>query len=134
VLDQYQSYLSAGTSFSRLTATTGATAATVYAVFGEDTRPLLPMVDTDLIFCDTPYLLKYFHSVRFGGRGKLYVRALADGTEVARGWVTLSEDPNQANIFHFPRGTAGYGIRLQLVGIASWRYYEIEWDPVGVLA
>ena len=131
LVDQYQDYLAAGTSFARLVGSTGATAATSYATFNEGRFPLLPAVDTGLIFCGAPYLLKYFNTVRFGGSGKLYIRAMIDNTEVARGFVTLSEGPNQSNIFRIPRGKAGYGLRLQMVGIAAWRYYDIDWDPVG---
>jgi hypothetical protein len=127
IVDQYQDYLTAGTDFERLVGT--GTTQLVYGVFNEDLRPLLPFVDTGLVYCEDPSLLKYFHKVRFGGKGKIYVRAMVDNTEVQRGWVTLSEDPNQASIFHLPRGCAGYGLRLQLAGIAWWRYYEIIWDP-----
>lgn len=130
--DPYEDYLKAGTSFSRLAP--AANTQLVYAVFNEDRRPLLPMVDTGLIYPGAngqdPSLLKYFYRVRFGGSGRLYIRAMVDNTEVQRGYVTLSEDPYQASIFHLPKGCAGYGIRLQMVGIAWWRYYDIEWDPV----
>ena len=129
IVDAYEDYLTAGTSFKRLapSASTGV----VYGIFNEDRRPLLPFVDTGLVYCGDPSLLKYFHKIRFGGKGKIYIRAMVDNTEVARGWVVLSEDPNQASIFRLPRGTAGYGLRLQLAGVAWWRYYEIIWDPVG---
>jgi hypothetical protein len=103
---------------------------TVYGTFNEDRRQMMSFVDTGIVFCGDPSLLKYFYRVRFGGSGKIYVRALVDNTEVKRGYVTLSEDPNQASVFHLPRGCAGYGLRLQLAGIAWWRYYEIEWDAV----
>jgi hypothetical protein len=114
------------------------TTAPCYATFNEDPhRQLLPFIDTDLIYpgdnnqMGDPSLLRYFYGVRFGGSGKLYVRALVDATEVARGYVTLAEDPNQASIFHLPDGAAGYGLRLQLVGLAWMRYFYIDWDPVG---
>jgi len=135
VLDPYDAYLAAGTSFSRLAPLSG-TNKTVYGTFNEDRRTLLPFVDTGMVYpgpgnaMGDPSLLKYFYSVRFGGSGKLYIRAMVDDTEVQRGFVTLSEDPYQASVFHLPRGCAGYGLRLQWVGLAWWRYYEISWDPV----
>ena len=132
LIDPYQDYLTASTSFSRLAAP--ANSQLVYGVFNEDRRPLIPMVDTGLMYPGPngadPSLLKYFNSVRFGGKGKLYIRAMVDNAEVQRGYVTLSEDAYQASIFRLPKGCAGYGIRLQMVGIAWWRYFEIEWDPV----
>jgi hypothetical protein len=133
ILDPYEDYLKAGTSFSRLEPHTSTQL--VYAVFNEDRRPLLPMVDTGLIYPgldgqQDPTLLKYFYRVRFGGTGKLYIRAMVDNTEVQRGYVTLSEDAYQASTLRLPRGCAGYGFRLQMVGIATWRYYEMDWDPV----
>lgn len=129
IVDPYEPYLAAGTSFSRL-APTGATGSLVYGVFNEDRRPLLPFIDTSLVYCGNVDLLKYFEKVKFGGKGKLFIRAMVDDTEVQRGYVTLSEDPNQASIFHLPRGAAGYGLRLQICGIAWLRYYEIIWNPV----
>ena len=96
---------------------------------------MAPMVDTGLIYPgpngqQDPSLLKYFNLIKFGGSGKLYIRAMVDNTEIQRGYVTLSEDAYQASIFRLPKGCAGYGIRLQMVGIAWWRYFKIEWDPV----
>jgi hypothetical protein len=128
LVDPYEAYLTAGTSFARLAPSDSTQL--VYARFNEDRRPLLPMVDTGLIYCQRPDLMKYFKWVRFGGRGKLYIRAMIDDTEVQRGWVVLSEDPNQASVFKLPKGSAGYGLRLQLTGISWWRYFDIEWDPV----
>jgi hypothetical protein len=130
VVDQYQSYLAAGTSFARLAPPVDTVPKKVYGTFNEDQRDLLFAIDTGPIFCDTPYLMKYFHVVRFSGSGKIYIRALVDQTEVARGWVVLSEDPSQSNLFRLPRGTSGYSLRLQMAGIAKWRFYDIEWDPV----
>lgn len=134
IIDPYADYLAAGTSFSRMVSgVTGVTG--VYGIFNEDRRPLLPFVDTGLVYPgpggqQDPSLLKYFNKIRFGGRGKVYVRAMVDGTEVQRGYATLSEDPNHADFFKFPIGTCGYGIQLQIVGIAWWRFYEILWEPV----
>jgi len=128
IVDAYEAYLTAGTSFSRLAPED--TTTLVYALFDEGRSPLLPMIDTGLLYCKDPSLLKYFYKVRFGGSGKLYIRAMVDNTEVCRGHVVLSEDPNQASLFRLPRGCSGYGLRLQLVGIAWLRYYEIIWDPV----
>ena len=129
LIDPYKDYLAAGVSFSPLSET--ATPQLAYGVFGEDRRPLLPFIDTGLIYCGDLTLFKYFYRVRFGGSGKLYVRAMVENTEVQRGSVVLSEDPYQASIFRLPRGCAGYGLRLQLVGLAWMRYFAIEWDPVG---
>jgi hypothetical protein len=128
LVDPYEPYLTAGTSFARLAPSSGTRL--VYGLFNEDPRPMLPFVDTGLVYCKNPELLKYFKHVRFGGTGKLYIRAMVDNTEVQRGWVVLSDDPNQASTFRLPKGTAGYGLRLQLAGIAWWRYYDITWDPV----
>jgi hypothetical protein len=134
-LDVYPDYLTAGTRFQRM-ATPGAPLGLGYATFNEDPhRQLLPFVDTDLMYPGVdgpgdPAMLRRFYGVRFAGAGKLWVRALVDDTEVARGYVTLAEDPNQASIFHLPNGTAGYGLRLQIVGLAWWRLFYIEWDPV----
>lgn len=138
LIDPYEDYLTASTSFQRLAAPVATQL--VYGVFNEDRRPLIPMVDTGLIYPglsssdgsqrQDPSLLKYFNSVRFGGRGKLYIRAMVDNTEVQRGYVTLAEDAYQASVFRLPKGCAGYGLRLQMVGIAWWRYFEIDWDPV----
>ena len=123
----YEDYLKAGTSFDRLsvTGTTGVS----YGRFNGDRRPMLPMVDTGLIYCGDPGLLKRFYGIRFGGGGKIYVRAMVENTEVSRGYVTLSEDAYQSSVYRLPRGCAGFGLRLQLVGIAWWRYFEIDWDP-----
>ena len=78
--DPYQDYLAASVGFSRL-AETGSTQL-VYATFNEDRRPLVPFVDTGLIYCGDPTLLKVFSGVRFGGTGKIYIRAMVDNTEV----------------------------------------------------
>ena len=135
LIDPYEAYVAAGTSFSRL-APQGNQTKLVYATFDEGRRTLLPFVDTGLIYpgqggkMGDPSLARYFQGVRFGGSGKLYIRAMVDNTEVQRGYVTLSEDAWQASYFHLPRGCAGYGIRLQIVGLAWWRYFEIEWDPI----
>lgn len=130
VQDIYQSYLSAGTSFQRLTPPSG-NPALVYGLFNQDTqRPLLPFIDTGDLFPGGPHLLKFFNSIRFGGGGKIYVRALVDDSVVAQGYVTLAEDAYQASVFRFPQGTAGYKVRLQMPGVAWWRYFDIEWDPV----
>lgn len=128
LIDPYQDYLEACSTFNRLAPPDDT--ALVYGVFNEDQRPMMPFVDTGLVYCGEPQLLKYFYRVRFGGSGKLYIRAMVEDTEVARGHVTLSEDPYQASVFRLPRGTAGYGLRLQMTGIAWWRYYDIEWDAV----
>jgi hypothetical protein len=137
LVDGYPAYLTAGTRFQRMAPPSGTTALG-YATFNEDPhRQLLPFVDTDLMYpgdnnqVGDPSLLRYFYQVRFGGAGKLFVRALVDETEVARGYLTMAEDSNQASIFHLPDGTAGYGLRLQLIGLAWWRYFYIDWDPVG---
>lgn len=130
VYDQYSDYLAAATTFQRLVAPTGATGVTVYATFNDSARPMLPMEDSGPISCDSPYLLKYFDHIRFSGKGKIYIRALVDEIEVARGYVTLSEGPTDENIFKLPDGTAGYSIRLQMVGIAIRRYYDIMWEAV----
>lgn len=134
LLDPYQNYLTAGTSFARLApfddGNNDYPSKNVYGLFNEGRDPLLPFVDTGLIFCGNPSVLKYFNEVKFSGNGKIYVRALVDSTEVARGYTILSQDPNIANVFRLPRGTAGYGLRLQLTGIAWWRHFEINWDEV----
>jgi hypothetical protein len=132
LIDPYQDYLIASTRFQDLAAP--ALTQLAYGVFNEDRRPLCPMVDTGLMYPglqgSDPSLLKYFHEIRFGGSGKLFIRAMVDNAEVQRGYVTLSEDAYQASSFRLPKGMAGYGLRLQLVGIAWWRYFEIMWDPV----
>jgi hypothetical protein len=79
-------------------------------------------------------MLRYFNGVRFGGSGKLFIMASVDNDVVAQGSVVLSEDAYQASIFRLPVGTAGYGIRLRMTGIAWWRYFEIMWEPVGSFA
>lgn len=130
LVDPYPAYLTAGTTFSRMS-NPAANKTLVYGTFDEDKRQLLPMVDTDLIYPGGDVsLLKYFYGLRFGGEGTLFIRALVDKVEVARGYVVLSEDAYQASCFNLPRGCAGYGIRLQLVGLAWWRYFYLDWDPV----
>ena len=136
IVDPYPAYLAAGTQFQRMSPPSGTTAL-AYATFNEDPhRQLMPFVDTDLIYpgennlMGDPSQLRRFYGVRFGGAGKLFIRALVDQVEVARGYVTLAEDPNQASIFRLPYGSAGYGLRLQMAGLAWWRYFYIDWDPV----
>jgi len=135
LVDPYPAYLTAGTTWS-LMGNPGSTTQLVYATFNEDRRPLLPFVDTDLIYPGEnntqgdPSTLRYFSGIRFGGEGQLFVRALIDNTEVARGYAILSEDAYQASCFNLPKGVAGYGIRLQITGIAWWRYFYIDWAPV----
>lgn len=135
ILDPYEAYLTASTSFQRMPVQ-GSSAKTAYGFFDEDRRPLVPMIDTGIMYPGhggqpgDPSLLKYMYRVRFGGSGKIYIRAMVDDTEVQRGFVTLVDDANQANIFRLPQGTAGYGIRLLMSGIAWWRYFEVDWSPV----
>ena len=135
LVDPYPAYLTAGTGFQRM-APLGTGTQLVYATFDEDPRQLLPFVDTGLIYPaeggqqGDPSLCRYFNFIRFGGAGKLYARVFVDSSVVQQGFVTLAEDSNQASILHLPRGTAGFGIRLQLVGLAWWRYFAIDWDPV----
>jgi len=135
MIDVYQDYLSAGTGWERLVPPSGVPAL-AYGLFNQGDRPLLPFVDTGLFYpgenqqTGDPTLLKYFNAIRFGGEGRLFVRALVDKTEVERGYVTLTDDPFQASLFKLPQGTAGYGLRLQITGLAWWRYLEVLWEPV----
>ena len=135
LIDPYDSYIAAGTSFSRL-APQGTGTQLVYATFNEGRRTLLPFVDTGLMYpgqggaMGDPALFRYFYGIRFGGAGKLYLRVMVDNRESSRGFVTLVEDTYGSNYMRLPRGEAGYGIRLQIVGLAWWRYFEIDWDPV----
>ena len=135
LIDPFEAYVAAGTSFTRLSPQ-GNSTQLVYATFDEGQQTLLPFVDTGLIYpgvagqMGDPSLLRYFYAVRFGGFGKLYIRAMVENTEVQRGYVEMVEDATQASVFKLPKGTAGFGIRLQIVGLAWWRYFEIDWDPV----
>ena len=137
LIDPYEPYITAGTQFARMSAPSGATGQMVYARFGEGPRPLLAFVDTGLVYpgnnnqMGDPSLLRYFYGVKFGGKGTLYLRAFVDDVLVQQGYVTLEEDAFQASYLNMPRGGAvGYGLRLQISGLAWWRYYEIDWDPV----
>lgn len=134
--DLYQSYLSAGTGFNRL-ATPSGSQVLLYGKFNQGQDQLLPYVDTGVIYpgeggqIGDPAMLRFFNSVRFGGSGTLYIRALVDDVPIASGSVVLAEDPFQASIFRLPVGEAvGYGIRLQMTGLAWWRYFEVMWEPV----
>jgi len=135
LVDPYEPYVAAQTSFSRL-APQGPSTQLVYATFGEGQRVLVPFVDTGIVYpgvggqMGDPALLRYIWGIRFGGQGTLFVRALVDEVEVQRGYVVLEEDATQASYFQLPNGTAGYGIQLQITGSAWWRYYQIDWDPV----
>lgn len=129
MIDLYQPYLAAGTSFQPMGYPAGSQAV-VYGKFNMDRRPLLPFVDTGLVHCGAPSQLKAFNSVRFGGAGSLFVRVLIDDTYLCTAQLVLSEDAYQANVLSLPNGTAGYGIRLQMAGVAWWRYFDIDWDPV----
>ena len=128
-VDLYQTYLAAGTAFQRMVAPAGVPVV-IYGQFNRDRRPLLPFVDTGLIHCGAPSQLKAFNSIRFGGSGTLFVRVLVDDSYLCMAQLVLSEDAYQANVLSLPNGTAGYGIRLQLAGVAWWRYFDIDWDPV----
>jgi len=131
LLDVYQNYLAAVAGFSRFQAPTGATAATgpAYAQFGlDENRQLMGFVDTGDIHCKTSELLKIFNSIEFKGHGTLYVIAWVDNTMVAQGWCELSMDANQTNIFALPQGTAGYSIRLQIAGVADWKFFDIDFE------
>lgn len=138
-LKLYQSYLSAGTTFSRMVPPSGSQVL-LYGKFDQSRDPLLPYVDTGLIYpgengaIGDPSMLRYFNGVRFGGSGKLFIRAIIDNTVVCTGSVVLEEDAYQASIFRFPSDAAGYGVRLQMTGIAWWRYFEILWEPVASFA
>ena len=135
LLDPYDAYVAAGTTFSRM-APQGTGTQIVYGTFDEGRRTLLPFVDTGLIYPGRgqaqgdPKQFRYFQGIEFGGAGTLFIRALIDDTEVARGFVVLEQDAYQANYMHLPRGSAGYGLRLQICGLAWWRYFSIDWDPV----
>lgn len=135
MIDVYQDYLTAAAAFQRLAPPSG-DPVLAYGLFGRDQRELVPFVDTGLFYpgenhqSGDPTMLKYFNAIRFGGEGKLFLRVMVDKTEKARGFVTLSEDPYQASLFRLPQGTAGYGLRLQMVGLAWWRYLEVMWEPV----
>ena len=135
LIDPYDAYVAAGTTFSRM-APQGTGTQKVYGTFDEGRRTLLPFVDTGLIYpgkgtqMGDPALFRYFNGIEFGGQGTLFVRAYIDQTRVAKGFVVMEQDAYQANYFHLPRGSAGYGIRLQICGLAWWRYFSIDWDPV----
>ncbi len=127
--DVYQQYLVAQTSRDRLAHAYNTTVA--YGQFDEGRDFMPQFVDTGPIFCGAPGALKRFRQVTFGGNGKLYIRAIVDNKEAATGYVILSEGPAQANIFRLPRGTAGYAIQLQISGLGWWRFFEIDFDPIG---
>lgn len=128
-IDLYQSYLTAGTTFQKLVPPAG-DAVLAYGQFNQDRRELLPFVDTGLLYCGDPSGLKFFNSITFGGEGTLFLRVMVDNTYIANARLVLSQDAYQANVLTLPDGTAGFGIRLHMTGLAWWRYFDIDWDPV----
>jgi hypothetical protein len=136
LVDTYQDYLAAGTSFSRL-APAGTGRQTVYALFNQDRRDLLPFVDTGLIYpgegeqIGDPSLARSFDSIHFSGGGTLFVNVWIDQTLLSRDVrVVLAEDAWQAALLKLPEGTAGFGIRLQMTGLAWIRLIKFDWDPL----
>lgn len=127
---RYQDYLSKGTQFKGTTTPVG-TPVPRYAMLESDDEPLLPFVETAKLTCGFPHLLKAFKFVAFVGKGTLFIRALIDGVPVAKGYVTLGENPEAPSLFRFPVGSIGRSVVLQITGTGTWSQPQLLWDPVG---
>jgi len=137
LVDSYQAYLTAGTTFTRLLPT-GTGRQMVYALFNQGSYQLLPFVDTGVMYpgdgtqMGDPSTLREFDTIRFGGAGTLFLNVWVDDTLILQGAkVVLAEDPYQASTLSLPSGTAGFGIRLQIAGLAWIRWFKINWEPLG---
>lgn len=100
------------------------------ALLEEGDFDLMPTIDTGDIACGHPYAMKFFRRARFVGTGNMTVIVLVDDIEVARGEVTMADDPTQPSWMRLPRGLAGYQIRFLFCGHVDMRYFDIDWDPV----
>lgn len=101
------------------------------ALWGKDKGKLLPgFVRTHPVNLghDGP---KYFRSVDFYGTGECYARILVDGTVRAEGKVVMAEHYTPARQIGLPRGTCGTDLSIELLGNASPRFFEVDWNPVG---
>lgn len=101
------------------------------ALLEEGDFDLAPVVDSGDISCGHPYIEKFFRSLRFVGKGTLFVRVFVDDAEVAKGHVELTEDHTAPRYFNLPRGLAGMRIRVLWSGTGhTLQYYDVEWDFV----
>ena len=126
-VNAYQTYLLRSSQFQRTTKPVGAVVPR-YAILEADEEPLFPMLETARIYCGLPSVLKNFYEVVFEGQGTLYVRAIVDGKEAGRGWVSMDPGPRQSQVFRLPEGTAGLWIVLQLGGLGVWEDAQLMWE------